>query len=84
MKEYAKFTAAAKQWIHQHRTKSPATKRKVAAVSHGNYNAAGELDDDSDLFGDHDNRSIFSKRSTCSNSTNPVLVHQEKKTTRCE
>jgi hypothetical protein len=81
-KEYTKFTAAEKQWIHQHRTKSPATKRKVAAVSHGNDNATGELDDDGDLFGHHDNRSVLSKRSTRLNSTNPVLVHQKKKTTR--
>jgi hypothetical protein len=28
-KEYAKFTAAKKAWIHQHRTTSPATKHKV-------------------------------------------------------
>jgi hypothetical protein len=31
-KEYMKFTAAKKEWDHQHRTKSPATKCKVAAV----------------------------------------------------
>ncbi len=49
-KEYAKFTAAKKAWIHQHRTKSPATKCKVAAVLRGNDNAARESDDDGDLF----------------------------------
>ncbi len=49
-KEYAKFTTAEKAWIHQHRTASPATKRKVAAVSRGNDNAAGESDDNSELF----------------------------------
>ncbi len=80
-KKYAKFTAAEKQWIHQHRMNSPATKRKVAAVLHGDDNAARELDDNGDLFGDHDNGSVLSKRSTCSNLTNPALVRQEKKTT---
>jgi hypothetical protein len=80
-KEYAKFTPAKKAWIHQHRTKSPATKRKVAAVSRGNNNATGELDDDGDLFEDHNDASILSKRSTRLNSTNPALVCQEKKTT---
>ncbi len=83
-KEYAKFTAAKKQWIHQHRTKSPATKCKFTAVSHGNDNAPGEPDDKGDLFGDHNNGSIMSKHSTWSNLTNPALVHQEKKTTRCK
>jgi hypothetical protein len=74
-KEYMKFTAAEKAWIHQHRTKSP-------AVSRGDDNAAGELDDDGDLiFEDHDNMSILSRRSTWSNLTNPALVCQEKKTT---
>jgi hypothetical protein len=48
----------------------------------GNDNAAGESDDDGDLFEDHDNASVSSKRSTRSNLTNPVLVRQEKKTTR--
>ncbi len=37
-KEYAKFTAAQKAWIHQHHTKSPAPNRKVAAVSRGDDN----------------------------------------------
>ncbi len=32
-KEYAKFTAAKKEWIHQHRTTSPATKCIVASMS---------------------------------------------------
>jgi hypothetical protein len=64
-KEYTKFTAAKKQWIHQHRTKSPATKPKVAAVSRGDDNAAGESDDDSDLFDNHNNESLSSKCSTC-------------------
>ncbi len=81
MKEYTKFTAAEKQWIHQHRMKSPATKRKVSDVSYSNDNTARELDDNSDLFGDHNNRSILSKCSTWSNLTNPALVRQEKKTT---
>jgi hypothetical protein len=60
MKEYAKFTAAKKQWVHQHRTKSPATKCKVAAVSRSDDNATRELDDDGDLFGDHNDGSILS------------------------
>jgi hypothetical protein len=81
-KEYVKFTAAEKAWIHQHRTKSPANKLKVAAVSRGNDNAARELDDDGDLFEDHNNVSVLSKRSTWLNLTNPALVCQEKKTTR--
>jgi hypothetical protein len=34
-KEYTKFTAAKKAWVYQNRTKSPATKRKVASVSRG-------------------------------------------------
>jgi hypothetical protein len=80
-KEYTKFTAAEKAWIHQHRTKSPATKRKVAAVSRGDDNTAGELDDNGDLFEDHNNASILSKYSTWSNLTNPALVRQEEKTT---
>jgi hypothetical protein len=80
-KEYGKFTAAKKAWIHQHHTKSPATKGKVAAVLLGNDNAAGKLDDDGDLFEDHDDASVLSKCSTWLKPTNPVLVHQEKKTT---
>jgi hypothetical protein len=83
-KEYAKFTAAKKQWIHQHCTKSSATKSKVAAVSRSNDTTAGELDDDGDLFGYHNDKGILSKCTTCSNSTNPALVCQEKKTTRCK
>jgi hypothetical protein len=81
MKEYAKFTAAKKAWIHQHCTKSPATKHKVAAVLRGNDNAAGVLDDNGDLFDDHGNRSVLSKRSTWLNLTNPTLIQQEKKIT---
>jgi hypothetical protein len=81
-KEYAKFTAAKKAWIHQHRTMSPVTKRKVAAMSRGNDNAVGESDDDGELFKDKDDVSISSRRSTWLNSTNPVVVRQEKKTTR--
>jgi hypothetical protein len=81
-KEYAKFTAAKKAWIHQHRTTTPATKCKVAAMSRGNDNAAGESDDNGELFKDDNDVSISSRRSTQSNSTNPVLVRQEKKTTR--
>jgi hypothetical protein len=80
-KEYVKFTAAKKQWIHQHCRKSPATKRTVTAVSCGDDDAAKESDGDSDLFGDHDYKSILSKCSTRSNLTNPALVCQEKKTT---
>jgi hypothetical protein len=83
-KEYAKFTAAKKAWIHQHRTTSPATKRKVAAISCGNDNAARELDDDNELFKDDNDVSVLSRRSTWPNSTNPALVCQEKKTTRCK
>ncbi len=81
-KEYTKFTAAKKVWIHQHRTTTPATKRKVAAMSHGNDNAARELDDDGELFEDNNDVSVSSRRSTWLNSTNPALVRQEKKTTR--
>jgi hypothetical protein len=80
-KDYIKFTAAKKAWIHQHRTKSPAPKRKVAAVLRSEDNTGGESDNDRDLFGDHNNKSVFSKRSTWLNLTNPVLVCQEKKTT---
>ncbi len=80
-KEYAKFTAAKKAWIHQHHTTSPATKRKIAAMSCGNDNTAGKLDDDAELFKDNNDVSVLSRRSTWSNSTNPVLVRQEKKTT---
>ncbi len=83
-KEYAKFTAAEKTWIHQYHTTSPATKRKVAAMSCGNDNAAGELDDYGELFKDNDDVSVLSTCSTWSNLTNPVLVRQEKKTTRCK
>jgi hypothetical protein len=60
---------------------TPVTKRKVAAMSRGDANAAGELDDDGELFKDDDDVSVLSRRSTRSNSTNPALVHQEKKTT---
>jgi hypothetical protein len=80
-KEYAKFTAAKKAWIHQHRTTSPATKRKVAAMSCGNDNAASKLDDDGELFKDDNDMSVLSRHSTQSNLTKPALVHQEKKTT---
>jgi hypothetical protein len=80
-KEYTKFTAAKKVWIHQHRTTTPATKRKVAAMSRGNDNATGELDDDGELFKDDDDVSILSRRSTQLNLPNPALVRQEKKTT---
>jgi hypothetical protein len=80
-KEYVKFTAVEKAWIHQHCTTSPATKRKVAAMSRGDDDAAGESDDDGELFKDDNDMSISSRRSTWSNSTNPVLVRQEKKTT---
>jgi hypothetical protein len=81
-KEYAKFTVAEKVWIHQHRTTSPATKRKVAAMSRDNDNAARELDDDGELFKDDNDVNVLSRCSTRSNSTNPALVRQEKKTTR--
>jgi hypothetical protein len=83
-KEYAKFTAAEKAWIHQHRTKSPATKHRVAAVSSGNDNATGELDEDSELFEDHKDVSVLSRCLTWSNLTNPAVVCQEKKTTHSE
>ena len=81
-KEYAQFTGAKKAWIHQHPTTSPATKRKVAAMSRGDDNSAGELDDDGELFKDDNDVSVLSRCSTWLNSTNPALVHQEKKTTR--
>jgi hypothetical protein len=58
-KEYAKFTAAKKVWVHQNRSvaKSPTTKRKVAAVTRGEDNTAAESDNNKDLFGDQDNAS---------------------------
>jgi hypothetical protein len=80
-KEYVKFTAVEKAWVHQHRTMSPATKRKVAAMSCGDNNAARELDDDGELFKDDNDVSVSSRCSTWSNLTNPALVCQEKKTT---
>ncbi len=80
-KEYTKFTAAEKAWIHQHRMTTPATKCKVAAMSRGNDNAAGELDDDGELFKDDNDVSVLSRHSTRLNLTNPALVHQEKKNT---
>jgi hypothetical protein len=80
-KEYAKVTAAKKVWIHQHRMTTTATKQKVAAMSHGNDNAARELDDGSELFKDDDDVSVSFRHSTWSNLTNPALVRQEKKTT---
>ncbi len=80
-KKYAKFTAAEKVWIHQHCTKSPAIKCKVAAVLHGNDNVARELDDNGDLSDDHNDANILSRRSTQSNLTNPAFARQEKKTT---
>ena len=61
---------------------SPATKRKVAAMSRGNDNTAGESDDDGELFKDNNDVSVLSRRPTRLNSTNPALVRQEKKTTR--
>ncbi len=80
-KEYATITAVKKAWINQHHTKSQTIKYKVAAVLRDNDSAAGELDDDGDLFDDHNDASILSSCSTWSNLTNPALVHQEKKTT---
>ncbi len=81
-KECAKFTAAEKQWIHQH-CKSPQlpSAKLLLPVSRGDDSAARELDDNGDLFGNHDNESVFSKHSIWLNSINPALVHQEKKTT---
>jgi hypothetical protein len=81
-KEYAKFTAAKKAWIHQHSMMSPATKRKVAAMSRGDVNTAKESDDNGELFKDDDDMSVSSRHSTWLNLTNPVLVCKEKKTTR--
>jgi hypothetical protein len=81
-KKYAKFTAAEKAWICQHRTKSPAPKRKVAIVLRSDDNTGRESDDDGDLFGNHNNESVLSKLSTQSNLTNPALVCQEMKTMR--
>jgi hypothetical protein len=79
-KEYTKFTAAEKAWIHQHCTTTPATKCKVAAMSRGNDNAAKEFDDNGELFKNNNDVSVLSRRSTWSNLTNPALVRQEKKT----
>jgi hypothetical protein len=81
-KEYEKFTAAKKAWIHQHRTKSPAPKCKVTAVLRGEDNTAMESDNDRDLFGDHNDKSVSARCSTQLNTTNPALVCQEKKTMR--
>jgi hypothetical protein len=78
-KEYAKFTVAKKAWIHKHRMTSPATKRKVAAMSCGNNNVAGESDDNGELVKDNNDVSISSRHSTWLNSTNPMLVRQKRK-----
>jgi hypothetical protein len=51
-------------------------------MSRGNDNAAGESDEDGELFKDDNDVSILSRRSTRSNLTNPALVCQEKKTMR--
>ncbi len=51
-------------------------------MSRSNDNAAGELDDNGELFKDNNDVSVLSRRSTWLNSTNPALVCQEKKTTR--
>jgi hypothetical protein len=83
-KEYAKLTAAKKAWIHQHCIEFPTPKRKVAAVSGGEDNTGGESYDNRNLFGDKDDKSILSKRSTWTNSTNHALVLQEKKTICCK
>jgi hypothetical protein len=83
-KEYAKFTAAEKAWVHQNRTKSPTNKRKVDAVSRGEDNTAAESDNNRGLFSGQEDNSVSSKHSTQFNSTNHVLVHQEKKTTHCK
>jgi hypothetical protein len=50
-------------------------------MSRGNDNTAGESDDNGELFKDNNDVSVLSRRSTRSNSTNPALFHQEKKTT---
>jgi hypothetical protein len=65
-KEYAKFTAAKKVWVHQNRCvpKSPATKRKVAAVTGDADNTTVESEDNRGLFGDQDDTSVSSKHST--------------------
>jgi hypothetical protein len=81
-KEYAKFTAAEKVWIHQHCTTSPATKCKVAAMSRDNDNTVRELDDDGELFKDNYDMIVLSRHSNQLNLPNPALVRQEKKTSR--
>ncbi len=64
--------------------KVPSSQAQVAAVLHGDGNTAKESDDHGDLFGNHDNKRILSKRSNWSNLTNPALVRQEKKPMRCK
>jgi hypothetical protein len=78
-KEYAKFTAAKKAWVHKNRSakKSPTLKHKLAAVVRGEKDTAMESTNARDLFDDVD-LSKASKRSTCSNLTNPTLVCQDK------
>ena len=76
-KDYAKFNAAEKAWIHQNRTeeKDKSPKRKVAAVRRGDDYAMEESDDGKSLFGD-DDESVSSKRS---NAKNPALARQQGK-----
>ena len=74
-KEYLKFNAAEKAWIHQNRKddKDKSPKRKVAAVRRSDD--AMEESDTGSLFGE-DDESVSSKRS---NAKNPALARQQGK-----
>jgi hypothetical protein len=74
-KEYLKFNAAEKAWIHQNRKddKDKSPKRKVAAVRRSDD--AMEESDNESLFGG-DDESVSSKRS---NAKNPALARQQGK-----
>ena len=79
-KEYLKFNAAEKAWIHQNRKddKDKSPKRKVSAVRRSDDRRSDDAMDESDngsLFGD-DDESVSSKRS---NAKNPALARQQGK-----
>jgi hypothetical protein len=70
-KEYAKLNAAKKVWIHQLPSDQAQSCCCVAR--------AGESDDNGDLFEDHNNASVLSKRSTWPNLTNLRLSARRRK-----
>ena len=79
-KDYVKFNAAEKAWIHQNRKddKDKSPKRKVSAVRRSDDRRSDDAMDESDngsLFGD-DDESVSSKRS---NAKNPALARQQGK-----